>query len=101
MTDTKRRKDGSGVAAFITGVIEPSESLNRETNTRVYGRRQTSESRLDFLKINNKHTRIVQNVSYVYGEHESANLHLVTANGKRKIRRNHGHVVTFAVCRFP
>ena len=39
--------------------------------TRVYGKRQTSESRLRFLKINNKHKRIVQNSSCVYGKHES------------------------------
>ena len=61
--------------------------------------RQTSESRLRFLKINNKHTRILQNNSCFYGKHESTSLHLVTANGKRQIGRNHGHVVTSAVSR--
>ena len=68
--------------------------------TRVYGKRQTSESRLRFLKIN-KPRRIVQNNFCVYGKHESTYLHLVTANGKRQMMRNHGHVVPSAVCRFP
>ena len=80
----------------------PLERLcNREIKTRVYGKRQTSESRLRFLKINNKHKRIVQNNSCVYGKHESTYLHLVMANGKRQMGRNHGNVVSSAVCRFP
>ena len=63
--------------------------------------RQTLESRLRFLKINHKQTRIVGNNSCVYGKHEPTYLHLVTANGKQQMRRNHGHVVTSAVCHFP
>ena len=38
---------------------ESTYSDKREIKTRVYGKRQTEESRLRFLKINNKHTRIV------------------------------------------
>ena len=55
-----------------------------------------SEYRLRFLKINNKHTRKLQNNSCVYGKHKSTYFHLVMANGKRQIREI---VVTFAVCR--
>ena len=39
----------------------------REIKTRVYGKRQTSDSRLRFLKINNGYTKMVQNNSHVYG----------------------------------
>ena len=46
----------------------------REIKTHVYGKRQTSK--------NNKHTRIVQNNSCVYGKHKSTYLHLVTVNSK-------------------
>ena len=59
-----------------------------EIKTRVYGKQQTSDTRLCLFKINSKHTRIVQNNSCVYGKHESTYLHLVTANGKRQMRRN-------------
>ena len=41
--------------------------VNREIKTRVYGKRQTSDSRLRFLKINNKYKRMVQNNCHVYG----------------------------------
>ena len=48
--------------------ISPGESQNiREIKTRVYGKRQTSDSRFRFLKINDTYTRMVQNNSYVYG----------------------------------
>ena len=39
----------------------------REIKTRVYGKRQTSDSSLRFLKINDRYTKIVQNNSHVYG----------------------------------
>ena len=35
-------------------------SVIREINTRVYGKRQRSDSRLRFLKMNNTYTRMVQ-----------------------------------------
>ena len=38
---------------------------NRVITTRVYGKRQTPDSRLRFLKINNKYTRILQNNSRI------------------------------------
>ena len=40
---------------------------NREIKIRVYGKRQTSDSRFRSLKIDNKYTRIVKNNSRVYG----------------------------------
>ena len=70
-----------------------------EIKTRVYGKRQTSDSRLRFLKISNKYARMWQNNSYVYGEHKTAYDLLEVVNGKRQTRRNHDHVVTSAVCR--
>ena len=95
MIDIYRSKKGSKAKTNVTTFS------SREIKTRVYGKRQTSESHFNFLKITNKHTRAVQNNSCVNGKHESAYFHLVTANGKRQMRRNHGHVVTFAVCRLP
>ena len=35
--------------------------------TRFYGKRQTSDSRLCILKINNTYTRMVHNISYAFG----------------------------------
>ena len=42
---------------------------------------------------------MVQNNSYVYGQHKTTYHLLETGNGKRQTRKNHGHVVTSAVCR--
>ena len=47
---------------------------NIEIKTRVYGKRQTSDSRLRFLKIN-KYTKIVQNNHHVYRLQEATFLH--------------------------
>ena len=47
----------------------------REIKTRVYGKRQTSDSSLHFLKINNRYTKIVQDNSHVYDFHETNYLH--------------------------
>ena len=47
----------------------------REIKTRVYGKRQTSDSHLRFLKMKNTYARMVQNDSHVYGEHETIYLH--------------------------
>ena len=74
---------------------------NREIKIRVYGKRQTSDSSLRFLKISNRYTKIVHNNSHVYGLHETTYFHSETANDKRQMRRNHGHVVTSAVSRLP
>ena len=63
------------------------------------GKRQTSDSRLRFLKINNRYTKIEKNNSGVYDLRETTHFHLETASSKRQTRRKHGHVVTSAVCR--
>ena len=47
----------------------------REIKTPVYGKRQTSDFRLRFLKINDRYTKIVQNNSHVYGQHGTIYLH--------------------------
>ena len=84
---------------------QPSnEAVIREIKTRVYGKRQTSDSRLRFLNIYNRFTRMVQNNS-VYGKHETTYL-ACFRNGKRstaneETRRNDDHVITSAVCRLP
>lgn len=43
----------------------------REIKIRVYGKRQTSDSSLRFLKISNRYTKKVHNNSHVYGLHET------------------------------
>ena len=88
-----------GNRSLVTCGQHPFCSQNREIKTRVYGKRQTSDSRLRFLKINNTYTKMVQNNCHVYGQHKTTYHLLETANGKRQTRKNHGHVVTSAVCR--
>ena len=39
----------------------------REIKIHVYGKRQTSDSRLRFLKMNNSYAKKVQNNSHIYG----------------------------------
>ena len=39
----------------------------REIKTRVHGKRKMLDSRLRFLKINNRNTEIAQNNTHVYG----------------------------------
>ena len=73
--------------------------LQVENKMNVYGKRQTSDSRSRFLKVNDKYTRIIQNHSRAYCKHETTYHHWGTVNGKRQTRRKHGHVVTSAVCR--
>ena len=44
-------------------------------------KRQTSDSRLRFLKVNNKYTKIEKNNSGVYDSQETSYFHLEAANG--------------------
>ena len=55
------------VASVRTNSAAEDVSDIREIKIRVYGKRQTSDSSLRFLKINNKYARMVQNNFYVYG----------------------------------
>ena len=76
-------------------VVDPRRlALNREIKTRVYGKRQMSDSRLRFVKINNKYTRMMQNNSHVYGQHKTTYDFLETANEEKSWSRGH-------FCRFP
>ena len=52
---------------YQAGVRRAGFHCRREIKTRVYGKRQMSDSRLRFLKINNRYTEIVQNNFHVYG----------------------------------
>ena len=63
------------------------------------GKRQTADSRLRFLRINTKYTRILQNNSGVHDQRETTCFQLEKANSKWQTRRKHGHAVTSALCR--
>ena len=47
----------------------------REIQHDGYVKRETSDSRSRFLKVNDKYTRIVQNNSRAYGKHETTYHH--------------------------
>lgn len=52
---------------FFLNTVEP-----HYIKTRVYSKRQTLDSCLRFLQINNMYKRILQNDSHVHGLHETA-----------------------------
>ena len=79
---------------------QPSnETVIREIKTRVYGKRQTSDSRLRFLNIYNRFTRMVQNNS-VYGKHETIYL-ACFRNGKRSTANEEKWWSRDHFCRLP
>ena len=55
---------GSGSCGEVA-VIRGSTLVNREIKIHVYAKRQTSDSSWEFLRIENKQIKTVQNNSYV------------------------------------
>ena len=60
-TEEEEEKDDSPATKDTVS----SDFINREIKTRVGGKRQTSDSSWDFLRIENKQIKTVRNNSYV------------------------------------
>ena len=71
----------------------------REIKIHVYGTRQTANGSWEFLKIENKQIKTVQNDSFGKNWHKSTYFCVEAINSKRKIRDKLGHVVQIHVCR--
>ena len=75
----------------------------REIKIHVYAKRQTSDSSWEFLRIENKQVKTVQNNSYVQNWRETtycfswSNKHLTTSKGKKDLVT--WYKFTFAVLR--
>ena len=67
----------------------------------VYGKRQTSDSSWEFLKIENVQLKPVKNNCYRQTQREATNLGVEVMNSKAQVKEKLGHVVQlrFAVCR--
>ena len=73
--------------------------LNREIKIHVYSIRQTANVSGEFLRIENKQLKKVQNDSCGQNYHKTTYFCVETINGKRKTRGKLGHVVQIHVCR--
>ena len=76
--------------------IQVSTSLEM---SRVYGKQQTSDSSWEFLRIEKKQIKTVQNNSYTKNWHETTYIWVEVINSKRQIRGKFGHVVQIHFCR--
>ena len=73
--------------------------FNREIKIHVYGIRQTANVSWEFLRIENKQVKTVQNDSCGQNWHKTTYFCVEAINSKRKIREKPGHVVQIHVCR--
>ena len=73
--------------------------LNREIKIHVYGILQTANVSWEFLRIENKQVKTVQNDSCGQNWHKTTYFCVEAINSKRKIRGKLGHVVQIHVCR--
>ena len=71
----------------------------RETKIHVYSIRQTANVSGEFLRIENKQLKKVQNDSCGQNYHKTTYFCVEAINGKRKIGGKLGHVVQIQVCR--
>ena len=74
-------------------------NLNREIKIHVYSIRQTANVSGEFLRIENKQLKKVQNDSCGQNYHKTTYFCVEAINGKRKIGGKLGHVVQIQVCR--
>ena len=65
----------------------------------VYRKRQTSDSSLEFLRIENKQIKTVPNDSYGENRHKTTYFCVEAIKSKRKIRGKLGHVLQIHACR--
>ena len=72
---------------------------NREIKIHVYSIRQTANVSGEFLRIENKQLKKVQNDSCGQNYHKTTYFCVEAINGKRKMRGKLGHVVQIHVCR--
>ena len=72
---------------------------NREIKIHVYSIRQTANVSGEFLRIENKQLKKVQNDSCGQNYHKTTYFCVEAINGKRKIGGKLGHVVQIHVCR--
>ena len=73
--------------------------VSREFKLYVYGKRQTSDSRWEFLKIENEQIKTVKKILMDKKLSETTNLGVEIRNSKRQVKRKLGHVVQIRVCR--
>ena len=66
--------------------------------SRVYGKQQTSDSSWEFLRIEKKQIKTVQNNSYTKNWHETTYMWVEVINSKRQIRGKFGYVVEINFC---
>ena len=71
----------------------------REIKIHVYGKRQTSDSGWEFLRMKNKQIKTVQNNFYGENWLEATYFWVELINSKRQLRGKLGHVVQIHVCR--
>ena len=85
----------------LGGLSNPLKVLqnNREIKIHVYSIRQTANVSGEFLRIENKQLRKVQNDSCGQNYHKTTYFCVEAINGKRKIGGKLGHVVQIHVCR--
>ena len=67
--------------------------------SRVYGKQQTSDSSWEFLRIEKKQIKTVQNNSYTKNWRETTYIWVEVINSKRQLQGKCGHVVQINFCR--
>ena len=67
--------------------------------SRVYGKQQTSDSSWEFLRIEKKQIKTVQNNSYTKNWRETTYIWVEVINSKRQLQGKFGHVVQINFCR--
>ena len=72
---------------------------DREIKIHIYRKRQTSDSRWEFLRIENKQIKTVPDDSYDENWHKTLYFCVEATKSKRKIRGKLGHVVQIHVRR--
>ena len=76
-----------------------NETVTREIKLHVYGKRQTSDSSWEFLKIENEQIKQLKTILMDKKLRETSNLWVEKMNSKRQVKGKHGHVVQICVCR--
>ena len=79
----------------------PQLAYNREIKIHVYRIRQTANVSGEFLRIENKQLKKVQNDSCGQNYHKTTYFCVEAINSKRKTRVKLDHVVQIHVCRLP
>ena len=94
--------DGVDSAIYVLNIqeeIRRAKRDSREIKIHVYSIRQTANVSGEFLRIENKQLKKVQNDSCGQNYHKTTYFCVEAINGKRKIGGKLGHVVQIHVCR--